>query len=461
MKLGIMGTGHVGLVTAVGFAALGHTVVGMDKDAERVARLARGEPILYEPGLGELLQSTLQSGRLRFTTSTAEMLDRSDIIFLCVGTPALPDGRTDLSQIDEAVGSIACQPDGFKLIVEKSTVPVHTGAGIDRALRRPVGSMPEYEVASNPEFLREGSAVRDFLHPDRIVIGADSDRARALLRELYARDFECPILITSTRTAELIKHAANAFLATKISFVNMVADFCDQVGADVSDVARGIGLDPRIGPHFLQAGLGYGGSCFTKDLKAFIWSAADAGLDFALLREVERINASRVDRLIQKLDEAMGGLRGKTVGVLGVAFKADTDDIRGAPSLGVIARLREAGVTLRIYDPRAAQKLAGLWPPDDHLAYAESSYEAAREAHALVILTDWDEFRSVDLERLRPVMRAPLVIDGRNLFEPAQMRAHGFEYHSLGRGDAPAAPLAIAASVPALDGRDAAAVSTP
>ena len=461
MRLGIVGTGHVGLVTAVGFASLGHTVVGMDKDAERIARLARGEPILYEPGLGDLLQSTLRSGRLRFTTSTAEMLDGSDIVFLCVGTPSLRDGRADLSQVEEAVGGIACQPDGFKLIVEKSTVPVGTGARIARALGRPVAGLPRYEVASNPEFLREGSAVHDFLHPDRIVIGADSDRARTLLRELYERDFDCPILLTSLRAAELIKHAANAFLATKISFINMVADFCDHVGADVSDVARAIGLDPRIGPHFLKAGLGYGGSCFSKDLKAFVWSAVDAGLDFSLLREVERINIARVARLLQKLDEALGGLPGKTVGVLGAAFKADTDDIREAPSLSVIARLREAGAALRVYDPRAARKLADLWPPDDTLAYAESAYDAAREAHALAVLTDWDEFRSVDLERLRRVMRAPVVVDGRNLFEPAKMRAHGFEYHSLGRGDAAAAPMAGSVLASALDGRDSAPVPTP
>jgi UDPglucose 6-dehydrogenase len=298
-----------------------------------------------------------------------------------------------------------------------------------------------YEVASNPEFLREGSAVHDFLHPDRVVIGVDSERARALLLELY-RSFECPILVTSVKMAELIKHAANAFLATKISFINMVADLCEKVGGDVGTVAQGIGLDHRIGPHFLGAGLGFGGSCFGKDLKAFVRIADEAGADFSLLREVERINASRVDALLKKLDQALWVLRGKTVGVLGVAFKADTDDIREAASLRVIPRLLESGVTLRIYDPQAGEKMAALYPPDDRLTYAESAYEAANGAHALLVLTEWDEFRGLDLPRLRSLLRRPVIVDGRNLFDLAHMREHGFEYYSLGRVDKVPAELA-------------------
>jgi UDPglucose 6-dehydrogenase len=444
MRIGIVGTGHVGLVTAVGLAHLGHTVVGMDKNAECIASLARGVPTLYEPELPELLRSTLQAGRVRFTTSVAEMLHGSDIVFLCVGTPSHPDGKADLSQIEEAVNGMAPHLNGFTLIVEKSTVPVGTAASIDRAIRQATEGTTRFEVASNPEFLREGSAVHDFLHPDRIVVGADSERARAMLRELYGDDFACPVLVTSVRVAELIKHAANAFLATKLSFINMIADFCDQVGADVSDVARGIGLDPRIGAGFLGAGIGYGGSCFGKDLQAFVRSAADRGVDFALLREVERINEARVDRLLRKLGQALWVMRGKTVGVLGVAFKAETDDIRDAPSLKVIPRLRENDVTLRIYDPRAASKLAALWQGDDRLTYVESAEEAARGAHALLILTDWPEFRSLDMDRMRSMMRTPVLVDGRNLFDPAQMRARGFDYYSLGRGDVAREPAATA-----------------
>lgn len=444
MRIGVVGTGHVGLITAVGLAHVGHAVVGVDTNAECIASLARGVPTLYEPGLPDLLRSTLQAGRVRFTTSVAEMLRGSDIVFLCVGTPSHPDGRADLSQIEEAINGMAPHLNGFTLLVEKSTVPVGTAASIERAVRQATGGRAAFDVASNPEFLREGSAVHDFLHPDRIVIGADSERARALLGELYGRDFACPVLVTGVRVAELIKHTANAFLATKLSFINMVADLCEQAGADVSDVARGIGLDPRIGASFLGAGLGYGGSCFGKDLQAFIRSAGDLGVDFALLREVERINEARIGRLLHKLAQALWVMRGKTVAVLGVAFKAETDDIRDAPSLKVIPRLRENGVTLRIYDPRAARRLADVWPADDHLTYVESAEEAARGAHALLILTEWAEFRSMDLDLMRSVMRTPVLVDGRNMFDPAQMRARGFDYYSLGRGDGAREPAATA-----------------
>jgi UDPglucose 6-dehydrogenase len=435
MKLGIFGTGYVGLVTAVCFAELGHTVVAIDKDPRVVARLSDGDPTLYEPGLQELLASNLQAGRLAFSTSAEDGLAGSEVVFLCVGTPSRSDGRADLSQVEEVVRSIAPMLNGYKLIVEKSTVPVNTAGCIDRALRQLIGPDGNYEVASNPEFLREGSAIHDFLHPDRVVIGADSERARALLLELYQGDFGCPLLVTTVQMAELIKHAANAFLAAKISFINMISDLCEKVGADVSMVAKGIGLDHRIGSHFLNAGLGFGGSCFRKDLRAFVRIADELGVDFSLLREVERINESRVDRLLNKLEHALWVMRGKTVGVLGVAFKANTDDIREAPSLRVIPRLRENGVIVRVYDPQAAARMASVYPPDAQLAYVESPYEAARGAHALIVLTDWEQIRSLDLGRLRSLMRAPVIVDGRNLFEPAQMRDRGFEYYSLGHGD--------------------------
>ncbi|PYM41835.1 MAG: UDP-glucose 6-dehydrogenase [Candidatus Rokuibacteriota bacterium] len=325
--------------------------------------------------------------------------------------------------------------DGYKLIVEKSTVPARTARWVDWTIRRLSGPEREFDVASNPEFLREGTAVRDFLEPDRIVIGADTERARSMLLDLYERSFDCPIVATSVTTAELIKQTSNAFLATKISFINMVADLCEELSVDVATVARGVGLDPRIGGHFLKAGLGFGGSCLPKDLSALISVAEDNGVDVAMLREVERINTARVDRLLAKVERALWVLRNKVIGVLGVSFKPDTDDIRGAPSLGVLSRLREAGAILRVYDPAAAAKLAALHPPDDRLTYVASASEAAQDAHALVILTEWDEFRSLDWGGVRALMHNPIIVDGRNLFEPARMQAAGFEYYSLGRGD--------------------------
>ena len=434
-RLGVFGTGYAGLVTSVCFAELGHTVTAIDKDPDVVARLSDGTPTIHEPGLQELLTSNLEAGRLRFTNAADDVVSASDIVFLCVGTPPRSDGRADLCQVEEVARTIAPLLDGYKLIVEKSTVPARTARWVDWTIRRLSGSEREFDVASNPEFLREGTAVRDFLEPDRIVIGADTDRARSLLLDLYEQSFDCPIVATSVTTAELIKQTSNAFLATKISFINMVADLCEELSVDVATVARGVGLDPRIGGHFLKAGLGFGGSCLPKDLSALISVAEDNGVDVAMLREVERINTARVDRLLAKVERALWVLRHKVVGVLGVSFKPETDDIRGAPSLGVLSRLREAGAILRVYDPAAAAKLAALHPPDDRLTYVASASEAAQDAHALVILTEWDEFRSLDWGGVRALMHNPIIVDGRNLFEPARMQAAGFEYYSLGRGD--------------------------
>lgn len=435
MKLSIFGTGYVGLVSAVCFAELGHRVVGVDANPEVAARLADGVPTFYEPGLAEPLRSNLSAGRLRFTTRADEAIEHSDIVFLCVGTPTLPDGHVDLSQVEVVAERIATLLNGYKLIVEKSTVPVNTAHRIDAAIRRIVGNRLDFDVASNPEFLREGSAIRDFLHPDRIIIGADTDRARALLQELYGVGFVCPVLVTDIRAAELIKHASNAFLAAKISFINTVSDLCERVGVDIVTVAKGVGMDSRIGPRFLEAGLGYGGSCFPKDIKAFTRMAEDVGLDFGLLKEVERINDERVPRLLKKVKRALPEIRGKILGVLGVAFKPNTDDIREAPSLKVIPGIEDLGGVLRVYDPQAAVNLARVHPPGDRLRYVGSAYEAAEGASALVILTDWEEFRSLDLQRIRGLMRTPIIVDGRNLFSPREMRERGFEYYSLGRGD--------------------------
>jgi len=435
MRLGVFGTGYAGLVTSVCLAQLGHTVTAMDKDPGIVARLSQGVATIHEPGLSELLGANLEAGRLRFTTRAEDAIAGSDIIFVCVGTPPRSDGRADLCQVEEVACTIAQRLDGYKLIVEKSTVPARTARWIDWTIRRIAGPEHEFDVASNPEFLREGSAVRDFMHPDRIVIGADSGRARSLLLDLYKPSFDCPIVVTSVTTAEFIKQTANAFLAAKISFINVMSDLCEALGVDVGTVAQSIGMDPRIGTHFLNAGLGFGGSCLPKDLSALIKVAEENGVDIGMLKEVESVNRARVDRLQAKIERALWIVRHKVVAVLGVAFKANTDDIRGAPSLTVVPWLYAAGANLRIYDPAAMPKLQALYPPDDRLVYAESAIDAARDANALVILTDWDEFASIDLERVRSLMRTPIIIDGRNLFKPAQLQAAGFEYYSLGHGD--------------------------
>ncbi len=446
MKLGIFGTGYVGLVTAACFADLGHSVIAVDKDKEIIAKLAAGVATVYEPELEQILTRNLELGRLTFTTDAEEAARHAEIVFLCVGTPPRSDGSADPAQLEEVARTLARVLNGYKLIVEKSTVPVNTASWIERTIRRFAPAACNFDVASNPEFLREGSAIHDFLHPDRIVIGADSDRAQASMRKLYGKDFHCPILFTNVKTAELIKHAANAFLATKISFINMVANLCEEVGVDVTTLAEGLGLDTRIGEGFLNAGLGFGGSCFPKDLKAFMKIAKDAGVDFALLREVERINEGRVERLLHKVDQALWVVRDKTVGVLGVAFKPETDDIREAPSLKVVSRLKEDGAILRIYDPRAARNFERMHPASDRLRYVQSPYEAATGAHVLVLLTDWDEFRSLDLERIRSLMHSPIILDGRNVFRPDEMREREIEYYSLGRPDVTPLP-ALAATL--------------
>ena len=436
MNLGIFGTGYVGLVSAVCFADLGHSVVAVDKDPGVVARLRWGLPGLYEPGLEEMLIRNLEASRLTFTTHPEEAMSRSEMVFLCVGTPPRSDGSSDLMQVEEVARSLAPLLNDYTLIVEKSTVPVNTARLVDRTLGRFAPAACGYEVASNPEFLREGSAIHDFLHPDRIVVGADSERARSLMLDLYGNDFDCPKVVTDVKTAELIKHASNAFLASKISFINMVSNLCEELGIDVTTVSRGIGLDHRIGSHFLDAGLGFGGSCLPKDLKAFVKIAEEHQVDFSLLQAVERINEDRVGRLLRKIDQALWVVRGKTIGVLGAAFKPDTGDIRDAPSLQVLARLKEAGAVLSVYDPKGAQNLQKIHPPQANFRYAASPYEAATEAHALVILTEWEEFRSLDLARVRSLMCTPIIVDGRNLFAPAEMTRKGFEYHTLGRGGA-------------------------
>lgn len=456
----VLGLGHIGLPTALGLAELGRRVIGADDDQSKVGLIRAGDPIFFEPGLKELLSKHLQSGRFQPMEDVEAAVRAGSIIFICVGTPQKASGQADLGQVEAVARVVARNLNGYKLIVEKSTVPAITAQWLKRTILRysqgkpavaagetvaglpSPAAPPDFDVASNPEFLREGRALEDFFHPDRIVCGVENERAREALTSLYSPLMRA-IVVTDISTAELIKHAANAFLSMKISFINMVADLCEKVGADVTAVTRGIGLDARIGPQFLDAGIGYGGYCFPKDLRAFIYLAEEHGVDFRLLQEVERINQRRVDIFLRKVHEALWTLRGKTLGVLGLAFKAGTDDIREAVSLKIIQALRDEGSILRLYDPEAMANTQQVFPAGEQVTYCASAYEAARGAQALLLLTEWEEFRQLDLARVRELMEVPVLVDGRNLFEPSAVRQAGFEYISMGReGAKPAGPSA-------------------
>jgi UDPglucose 6-dehydrogenase len=463
--IAVLGLGHIGLPTALGLAELGHNVIGTDNDPEKVTLIRECNLPFFEPGVRDLLSKHLKSGKFKPVDDAEAAVRAAAVIFICVGTPQSESGQADLSQVEAVARLVARNLNGYKLIVEKSTVPAITGQWLKLAILRYSASRasvvagaivapPDFDVASNPEFLREGKALEDFFHPNRIVCGVESDRAREILTGIYA-PLNCPILVTNLSTSELIKHAANAFLSTKISFINMVADLCEKVGADVTDVARGIGLDSRIGAQFLDAGIGYGGYCFPKDLRAFIHLAKDQGVDFSLLQEVEFINQRRVEILIKKIRQAIWILRGKPIGILGLAFKPGTDDIREAVSLNVIKALLAEGSILQLYDPQAMQNMQHVLPETPgRLTYCTSAYEAARGGHALLLLTEWDEFRQLDLSRLRGLMEVPVLVDGRNLFDPRAVREAGFEYISIGRdgaartspGSSPAAAFAQGAA---------------
>lgn len=433
-KIAIIGTGYVGLVTAVGFAELGNSVIGIDKDMEKLEPLKKGIPPFYEPGLEELLKKNFKEGRIRFTDSIKEGVEESDIIFICVGTPPLEDGSADLSQISIVSKEIAEHLNGWKLIVEKSTVPVMTSQWIKRTIKLYSKRTENFDVASNPEFLREGSALQDFFHPDRIVIGVESERAKEILLNLY-KDFNCPIVVTDINTAEIIKHASNSFLAMKISFINMISDLCEKTGADIEKVAYGIGLDKRIGLQFLKAGIGYGGSCFPKDVRAFFKIGEEHGLYFGLLKETDRINEQRIERLMEKVKTALWLPKGKIIGILGVAFKPNTDDIREAPSLKVIEALRKEGAILRVHDPKAIPNAKKVICESENLKYVENPYNACEGAEALILLTEWDEYRELDLKKVKELMKTPIIIDGRNIFNPEEVIGLGFEYYCMGRGN--------------------------
>ncbi len=430
MNIAVVGAGYVGLVTGAVFADLGNDVVCVDKDATKIDTLRAGRMPIYEPGLEELVARNVADGRLSFTTELGPAVRRSDIVFIAVGTPPKSTGESDLSAVEEVALGIARELDRYKVIVNKSTVPVGTGDLvrdiIARNRRRPV----DFHVVSNPEFLREGSAIEDTLRPDRIVIGAPNQQVAMTLLELYA-PLERPMIITDVPSAEMIKYASNSFLATKISFINAIANVCELAGADVTQVVKGMGLDPRIGPAFLQPGLGYGGSCFPKDTDSLIQTASAFGYDFRLLRAVVEANRERAQRFVALVQKVLDPLEDRVIAVLGLAFKPKTDDMRDARSIEVVTGLVECGARVRAYDPVATANAQALLPPG--VVYCQSSYEAAEGADAVAIVTEWNEFKLLNLERLRGVMRRPLVFDGRNVYEPERMRRLGFEYHSIGR----------------------------
>jgi UDPglucose 6-dehydrogenase len=448
LRLSVIGCGYVGLVTGACLAAAGHEVTCTDIDAERIRRLAAGEVPIYEQHLEEILKSARKDGRISYTADAGEAIRAGDAIFICVGTPPKESGEADLSAIDQVARQIAEQARSPKLVIEKSTVPARTGLELQRALAAySSGGKSAFRVASNPEFLREGTAVLDFFHPDRIVVGVEDESAAADLREIYRpileHKFHCPVhqgscppshqaafLVTTIISAELIKHASNSFLALKISYANVIADLCERIGADVKEVTHAMGLDPRIGGQFLSAGLGFGGFCFPKDVQAFIHLAASVGVDFDLLKATERVNKQRIDRFLEKVHKALWVVKGKHVAVLGLAFKANTDDIRFAPALEVVKRLLEEGAIVHATDPEAISGTKALLP---RVTYHEDPYEALRGADAALICTEWDVFRHLDWKRAKPLMARGLVVDGRNLYSPKHMRELGFEYHSFGR----------------------------
>ena len=433
MNITVVGSGYVGLVTGACFSEFGNHVTCVDNDAAKIERLASGEMPIYEPGLPELVERNVKAGRLAFSTDLASAVDGSLVVFIAVGTPQGNDGRADLSFVREVAKEVAQHLDAYKVVVTKSTVPAGTGQLIRRIILEHRKEDHPFSVASNPEFLREGSAIEDFLRPNRVVIGADDETAAAILKDLYRPLFliETPILVTDVVTAELIKYASNAFLATKISFINEMADLCESVGADVHDVARGMGLGARIGRKFLHPGPGYGGSCFPKDTRAIVEFARDRGLPLHIVSSVIAVNDARVPAALEKIRAATGGLDGKTVALLGLTFKPNTDDLRESPAMAILEGLVAAGARVRAFDPVGMRVAAAT--PRSGVTYCEDEYGAARGAQALVVATEWNQFRALDLDRLQAELAEPVVIDLRNVYDPAAMRARGFRYSCIGR----------------------------
>ena len=433
MDIAVIGTGYVGLVTGAGLADFGNDVICCDIDPNKIEALNNGQIPIYEPGLDTIVNRNVTEKRLRFTTDLPEAIRGSRAIFIAVGTPPKPDGSADLRYVEDVARTIAQHMNGPKLVITKSTVPIGTGRLIERILNE-AGNGHKGSVVSNPEFLREGSAIEDFLKPDRVVIGASDEESIGLMKEIYAplHSLEIPFVVTNVESSELIKYAANGFLATKISFINEVAVMCELLGADVQDVARGIGLDSRIGPKFLQAGPGFGGSCFPKDTSAVADIARQYGYEFEIIEAVLRVNKNIKQRMVGKVVDALGDVRGKTVAILGLAFKPETDDMRDSPTIPLIKGLQEMGAVIRAYDPGAIENSKKIF---ENVTYCGDAYETADGADALVIATEWNEFRALKLERIKKLLKQPLIIDLRNVYDPQRMKAEGFTYISVGRNE--------------------------
>lgn len=438
MKIAIVGSGYVGLVTGVCLSHIGHQVIAVDNNPEKIAKLKKGITPIYEPGLEELMRACMKKKKLSFTGSIKEATRQCDVIFIAVPTPPKPNGDADLTYIENVAREIAQNMTSYKLIVEKSTVPAETGKKIRRTIalnlprkyRQGQKVLLDFDVASNPEFLKEGSAINDFMHPDRVVIGVESSRAQDLLTEIY-KPLKAKILVTNIASAEMIKHASNSFLATKISFINAVAQVCDRVGADVMKVAEGMGLDARIGRQFLNAGIGYGGSCFPKDVDAFVRLSERVGYDFALLKEVRQINECQRLFFVRLIEEKLWNIKDKTIAVWGLAFKPNTDDIRNAASLDIIQALQEEGATVKVYDPKA---MPGAKTLLKGVVFASDPVQATEDADCLLLITEWDEFKHIDLANVRDAMRQAIIFDGRNFLDGAYARQCGFDYYGIGRG---------------------------
>ena len=431
MNISIIGSGYVGLVSGACFAQLGNRVVCADCDLKKISGLKKGVVPIYEPGLEELIADNLKNKRLKFTSSIREAVKSSEVIFIAVGTPSLENGEADLTGVENVARIIAQNMDGYRLIVEKSTVPVETCAWIKKTIATYIKKKYKFDVVSNPEFLREGSAINDFTHPDRIVVGAESQKARQVMTQLY-QPLNAPILITDIKSAELIKHASNAFLATKISFINALSRICDKVGADVNEVAGGMGLDNRIGRYFLHAGIGYGGSCFPKDLNAFITIAGKLGYDFKILKAVRDTNEEQKEFVLQKIKEALWIIKDKTIAVLGLAFKPNTDDLRNSPSINLIKMLLREGAKIRTYDPKAMEKAKNILKD---VTFCKDPYQASLKADCLIITTEWNEFKELDFLKLKKLLQRALIVDGRNIYDPKQLKNLGFTYIGVGHGE--------------------------
>jgi len=429
MNISIIGSGYVGLVTGTCLAELGNRVICVDNNRSKIESLKKGHITIYEPGLEELVKRNMKKKRLSFTTSLVEGVKKSIIIFIAVNTPPKANGEADLVFVENVSRDIAKKMSSYKLIVEKSTVPIETGGWVERTVRLNNKRKIDFDVASNPEFLREGSAIYDFMHPDRVVIGVESKKAKDLLMELY-KPLKAPIIVTNIKSAEMIKHASNSFLATKISFINAVSNICEKTGADILEVAKGMGMDKRIAKSFLNAGVGFGGSCFPKDLSAFLHISERLGYDFGLLREVGKINERQKQLLIQKIRANVWNLENKTIGVLGLSFKPNTDDIRFAPSLDIIKALKGEGALIKAFDPQAMQKTKKVLP---YVKFRKNPYEVARNSDCLVIFTEWNEFKQLDFKKLKKLLKVPLIIDGRNMYSPKKMKKLGFKYICMGR----------------------------